>query len=438
MTKKHAAIVSLVVVFVSSVGIYLAWIAFTFVDGGRYADAKRLHHFVARGETDQVKKILRWNRELVEEIDVPYSQRRALHVACDCEQPGSVELLIRYGASVNSRDSSGATPLHIAAAKGNAPIVQVLIANGADLNAKDNRGCIPLHSAAGAWDVSRSLPPGAAPNAKFAGTLECVKALLPLGADPDVAGDSGATALHLAATMGNQPVVEYLVSRGANVNAVAQKLTPLMDAVRSERFEIALFLRRNGAILDFVSAAALGKEEHVRQELAGGKTGVPKETKYYALLAACQSGEAGIVALLLDDGVPLEGIKVWEYSVSPLHHATRCNKENVAQLLIKRGADVNAPNQDGNGPLYEAVYHGHHQMVRLLLESGANINQADKYGETVLHYAAAPVEEDLAMLELLLKSGADPNAKTNNGKTPLDRAVNRTQIENMLRRYGAK
>jgi ankyrin repeat protein len=42
------------------------------------------------------------------------------------------------------------------------------------------------------------------------------------------------------------------------------------------------------------------------------------------------------------------------------------------------------------------------------------------------------------MVELLLKSGADPNARSINGGTPLQRAVNRTEIENMLRRFGAK
>jgi len=77
-------------------------------------------------------------------------------------------------------------------------------------------------------------------------------------------------------------------------------------------------------------------------------------------------------------------------------------------------------------------------MVRFLLENGANINQTDNHGETVLHYAAAPVEEDLEMLELLLKSGADPNARAKDGSTPLNRAMNETRIENMLRRFGAK
>jgi ankyrin repeat protein len=437
MSKKRVAIVSSVAVCAIVVGIYFVWIAFTFVDGGWYANSSSLHHFVARGETKQVEKMLRWNPRLAEERDIPFSQRRALHIACDSEQFGSVQILIRHGASVHARDSWGETPLHTAAAKANAPIVQFLIDNGADLNARDNNGCVPLHSATWATDVIKSFRRGAPPNAGFAGTLECVKALLPRGADPNVAGESGVTPLHAAASRGNQAVVEYLVSRGANVNAVIQlkqPWTPVMNAVNSEHFETARFLRRNGATLDFVSAAALGEEKYFRKELPG----TDKETKYYAVLAACQSGEAHIVSLLLDDGVPVEGIKVWEYSVSPLHHASRRNKENVARLLIKRGADVNARNRDGQGPLYEAVYHGHHQMVRLLLDNGANINQADNHGETVLHYAAAPVEEDLEMVELLLKSGADPNARTKYGSTPLNRAVNRTEIENMLRRFGAK
>src|SRR5262249_26441167 len=161
-------IVSFAVACASLAGVYLLWVSFTFIDGGWYADASSLHHFVARGETNQVEKILRWDRRLTEEIDAPFSQRRALHIACDCEKLRSVKVLIRHGASVHSRDSWGATPLHTAAAKANASIVQFLIANGADRNAKDSNGCVPLHSAAGACDVLKSFRRGAPPDTKFA------------------------------------------------------------------------------------------------------------------------------------------------------------------------------------------------------------------------------------------------------------------------------
>src|SRR5262249_13586419 len=158
------------------------------------------------------------------------------------------------------------------------------------------------------------------------------------------------------------------------------------------------FLRDKGAKLDFVSAAALGEEAHFRK----GLPRTDKEAKQLALLAACKSGKANIVSLLLDNGVPVNGIQE-SGTVSPLHHASRCNQLDVARLLIKHGADPNARNRQGSGPLYEAVYHGHHQMVRLLLEKGANPNRPNIHGETVVHYLAAPVDEDLEMLELLLK-----------------------------------
>jgi ankyrin repeat protein len=292
-----------------------------------------------------------------------------------------------------------------------------------------------LHYAAWATKLLQRDEP---PEAEFAGTLETMKTLLLAGANPNVTDQYGTTPLHAAACRGNQAVVEYLVSHGADVNAVSQgkqdTWTPLSEAVGGRHLEIARFLRRKGATLDLASAAALGEEDYIRENLKNAG----KETRYYSLVAACQSGEAHIVSILLEGGVPPHGFDPFNHTFSPLHHAARRNQQEVARLLIKHGADVNCRDDFGNSPLYEAVRHGHHQMVRLLVNNGANINQGDKHGETVLHYAAAPAEEDLEMLELLLKLGANPNATANGGSTPLRRAVNRTEIENVLRRFGAK
>lgn len=437
---KKALLVSLVLV-VCAVLMYGAWIVFTFLDGGWYANTGLLHHHVARGDQHEVQKILRWNRHLAEEIDAPFSQRRALHIACEYEQLGAVEVLMRYAANLESRCSWGKTPLHYAASKGNGPIVRFLLAKGADIDARCDSGLLALHHAAQAINrdafIKAALHRGASREAQFEGTLDAVEALLPRGADPDARTHRGHTALHGAVVFGNRRVVAYLLARGADVNATDKEGgTPIRDAVYHENFDCAKLLRAKGARLDMVSAAALGEEDFVRVRLKGANP-PSKETKNRALYAACQAGAAATAKLLLDDGLPVEGIKVWEHSVPPLHDAVRCNQENTARLLLERGADVNSKDRRGNGPLYVAAYHGHLNMARLLIEKGADLNQRDNNGETVLHYLAAPVEEDVAMLELLLKAGANPNAAGGRG-TPLQFAVNRPAIEDMLRRFGAK
>jgi ankyrin repeat protein len=69
------------------------------------------------------------------------SGRTPLHVAAAGTGPESVKLLLAAGAKVNAKDKTyGATPLHWAARPGNRAIVELLLAAGADASAKDNKG----------------------------------------------------------------------------------------------------------------------------------------------------------------------------------------------------------------------------------------------------------------------------------------------------------
>ena len=54
-----------------------------------------------------------------------------LHVVC---------VLLAAGSNVNSVDSNGATPLHLAAIYGSCEIIGELIAAGADIHIKDKKG----------------------------------------------------------------------------------------------------------------------------------------------------------------------------------------------------------------------------------------------------------------------------------------------------------
>jgi ankyrin repeat protein len=56
--------------------------------------------------------------------------------------------LLRAGASANSRDLFGRTPLHDAAMRANAPLTQLLLTRGADPRLATDGGNTPLHLAA--------------------------------------------------------------------------------------------------------------------------------------------------------------------------------------------------------------------------------------------------------------------------------------------------
>lgn len=80
-------------------------------------------------------------------------------------------LLIENPDLVSSRDSGGATPLHVAASLGNLSIAELLLGNGADPNAPDNSGKTPLNVAEenGFTTLSGVLSTGDGPRATVGG-----------------------------------------------------------------------------------------------------------------------------------------------------------------------------------------------------------------------------------------------------------------------------
>ena len=101
-----------------------------------------------------------------------------------------------------------------------------------------------------------------------------------------------------------------------------------------------------------------------------------------------------------------------------LHAASRMNLLEVVQLMLRRGADVNAPGPWGRTPLLFPSEWGHLEVVRWLLEHGADVNAEDKDdGWTSLHLAAQFGYFEI--VRTLLKHNPDINARTNDGSTPL-------------------
>ena len=57
----------------------------------------------------------------------------------------------------------------------------------------------------------------------------------------------------------------------------------------------------------------------------------------------------------------------------------------VAELLLDRGVDANARNNDNTVPLHFASEGGYPKIVRVLLDRGADVNARDKNYGTPLH-----------------------------------------------------
>ena len=98
--------------------------------------------------------------------------------------------------------------------------------------------------------------------------------------------------------------------------------------------------------------------------------------------------------------------KGWDYE-SPLHHAAiGCHKE-IAEVLIAKGADLNAKRSSGETPLHEAAYNDKMEIAKLLIANGVDVNAKDHKGETSLDFATNPENQFKSeeFIELLRKPG---------------------------------
>lgn len=120
----------------------------------------------------------------------------------------------------------------------------------------------------------------------------------------------------------------------------------------------------------------------------------------------------------------------WQKSVQAtrLHDAVNaCNKDLVIELL-NAGFSIDALNSTGATPLYMAVMKNYQDIATLLLERGATANTADStIGWTPLHWAA--VRGNRAMIDLLISHKAQVSAKDKKGLMASDRALSAKRYE---------
>jgi uncharacterized protein len=103
---------------------------------------------------------------------------------------------------------------------------------------------------------------------------------------------------------------------------------------------------------------------------------------------------------------------------TPLHFAAYFRQERAASLLLAQGAEVAAvaANPTQVMPLHSAASSRNLPVVIELLKRGAPVNARQQQGWTALHAAAQNGDPD--MVKALLQYGADPHAENDDGKTP--------------------
>jgi len=123
-----------------------------------------------------------------------------------------------------------------------------------------------------------------------------------------------------------------------------------------------------------------------------------------------------------------------EGGLNPTPRASQAGHVGVVDLLLERGAVVNAKAFMGTEPLH---WVGSAGAAESLLDAGAEVDTRDSLGDTPLMWAIHIGRLDLA--ERLLARGADIAATNNAGETCMDdaRLVEDPRVAEFLRRHGA-
>jgi ankyrin repeat protein len=315
-----------------------------------------------------------------------------LGMAIDRGYPDIVECLLKAGANPHC-GSTSTTALGLAAENGETQIIQLLLARKVDVN-------------------------------------------MPIAAE-------GWTALLAAIKNGHHAVVQLLIAAGANLNIWSRGETPVLLAAKCEEREIYNYLyplvnttirlcadrdgeqllqsthkrrirQQNRPIEKFIAMATEGNIDEVKRAIEIGVEIDELGSKgHTALMAAAYYGHQAIVQVLLaagadpnlisDDHGLGNGMTALMFAVSSFFAS---NRQQIAQLLITGGADVNQRGAGGKTAIFDAALtgSGYLDCVETLITAGADLNLHNDRGHTVLTSVAAA--ENYAMLNLLMQAGA--------------------------------
>jgi ankyrin repeat protein len=165
------------------------------------------------------------------------------------------------------------------------------------------------------------------------------------------------TNLQLAVEIGTPEMINFLITKGANVNGTNTfGITALHDAVRLKKPNIVELLIGRGANVNARSRIGITVMDVINYGTSRPELEIAKQ----------------ILRLLIAGGADLNsrGIR----SSTPIHHAiySRVDPVEVVTILLDAGADINSPDAEGKTPLDRAEVASKAKLINLLLERGAD------------------------------------------------------------------
>ena len=269
------------------------------------------------------------------------------------------------GVSVDSRNSKGATVLHLACDSythkrydERTSLIRTVLEAGADTAAVDSKNKTPLlYVIEASQNVSGSM-------------TDIVKLLLEHGADPNDADSRGKTVL--------------------------------TTSVERQKYDTALVLLEYGADPVIPEHAVLNMKPDTVKSFV--EAGVDAEAFTRAIIIQDHAAQSELVHYLIDQGAPAAAFDLVQV------------RDNIPLLeyLVEQGADINSSKILSS---YAMKYAGP-EVLEFLAAHGADMNKRFYNDQTALHYAVK--SKNLDAVRFFIEHGTEINALDTKGKTALD------------------
>ena len=263
-------------------------------------------------------------------------------------------LLIKAGCNINAYNHKGRFPLYMAVARERLECVSLLIRGRADIRqrTKDIEQALPLHCAVmtNRIDITRILLSAMQPEdvnrmcresgctplhiAAYLGHTGMCEVLYQYQGDihqqiiregrldEDDAFQQGYTALHLAVARNNILTTRWLISKGADVDAIsARRQTPLHIAAGNGFMEQARVLLDSGADID-----AICNDDEATTPL----------------FKAVRYNMRAMTAYLIEKQADIN-LRSWSNSLTPLHYAVSIENIPIVHMLVNAGCSLLNP-----------------------------------------------------------------------------------------------
>ncbi|KAK3141007.1 hypothetical protein QOZ80_5AG0408850 [Eleusine coracana subsp. coracana] len=255
------------------------------------------------------------------------------------------------------RDANKRTALHFAARQGRTDVCAFLIDQlGLPVDPVDDDGETPLI------------------HATRQGHLQTAQYLLDHGANPSVASNLGATALHHAAGIGNIELMKLLLSKGVEVESESDAGTPLVWAAgHAQKDAVKLLLEHNA------------------------KPNTETDDGITPLLSTVAAGSLPCLEVLIQAGADPN---IRAGGATPLHIAADSGNLDVIKCLLKAGVDPNASDDDGLKPIQIAALSNNREVVELLLPLTSPIPGVSNWSvDGIIEYTLSKEVEEKAQVK---------------------------------------